>query len=239
VVLYGRSAIEGLVIPKDKGIASLADLKGKTIGVKGALPPSMVALLASEGLVAGQDYEEVLLDGFDPVAHLATGIDALPVFRSNEPGQLERAGIAFDLYDAGELPGSFGLIFTNAKFAAEHPTALEDFVKADLAGWAAAVADPDAAVAAAVKRIDAAGNPNFLSPDGEGFRFTTEAKIVADATPAGVGQGVIDAKQLQAQLDAYVTAGVLTGDVSIDNTFLAEATANAYDKSGTLLWLGE
>jgi ABC-type nitrate/sulfonate/bicarbonate transport system substrate-binding protein len=235
VVLYGRTAIEGLVIPKDKAIASLADLKGKNIGIKGALPPSMVALLAASGLVEGTDYQETLLDGFDPVAHLATGIDALPVFRSNEPGQLDRAGIKYDLYAAENIPGSFGLIFTNAKFAADHPTAVEDFVRADLAGWAAAVADPKAAVAAAVKRIDAAGNPNYLNPDGEGFRFTTEAKIVADATPAGTGEGIIDPKQLQAQVDAYLKAGVLKGNVSIDNTYLIDPALKAYTPGGAII----
>jgi ABC-type nitrate/sulfonate/bicarbonate transport system substrate-binding protein len=235
VVLYGRTAIEGLVVPKDKGIASLADLEGKTIGIKGAMPPSMVAMLKAAGLEAGTDYTEQLLDGFDPLAHLDTGIDALPVFRSNEPGQLDRAGRAYDIYTPDDLPGSFGLIFTSAAFAAEHPTAVEDFVKADLAGWAAAVADPDRAVKIAVDRITAAGNPNFLSTEGEGYRFTTEAGIVAGATPAGVGEGVIDPAQLDAQIAAYIEAGVLPAGTTSAGTFIAEPGAQAYGPDAKLV----
>ena len=69
--------IEGLVT-KEGGATDLAELKGKTIGVKGDLPPSIVALLAKAGLKRGTDYQELLLDGFDPVAQLDSAIDAAP-----------------------------------------------------------------------------------------------------------------------------------------------------------------
>jgi len=66
---YGKTPIEALVV-KDPTITDLAQLKGKTIGVKGDIPPSIVAMLASAGLVRGVDYQETLVDGFDPVVHL-------------------------------------------------------------------------------------------------------------------------------------------------------------------------
>ena len=69
-------------------------LAGTTIGVKGKLPPSVAAMLARTGLVEGTDFETVLLDGFDPIAHWASpASSAFPGWKSNEPGALERAGV--------------------------------------------------------------------------------------------------------------------------------------------------
>src|SRR4051794_37144016 len=65
LVDYGKAPIEALVTPAG-GATSLDQLKGKTIGVKGDLPPSLVAMLAKAGLARGTDYKELLLDGFDP-----------------------------------------------------------------------------------------------------------------------------------------------------------------------------
>ncbi|MET0909931.1 MAG: ABC transporter substrate-binding protein, partial [Ilumatobacteraceae bacterium] len=95
---YGKVPIEALVTPEG-GATDLAALEGGTIGVKGDIPPSIVAMLADAGLARGTDYSEVLLDGFDPQAHLATEIDALPVYKSNEPGQLDAAGVTYTLFD--------------------------------------------------------------------------------------------------------------------------------------------
>ena len=81
--------IEALVT-KDPTITDLSQLKGKTIGVKGDIPSSIVAMLANAGLKRGTDYKEVLLDGFDPVAQLKLDIDALPVYKSNEPRAARR-----------------------------------------------------------------------------------------------------------------------------------------------------
>ena len=45
-------------------------------------------MLAGAGLVEGEDYETVLLDGFDPLAHIAIdGIVGFPGYKSNEPGR--------------------------------------------------------------------------------------------------------------------------------------------------------
>ena len=159
---YGKTPIEALITP-DGGATELAELEGKTIGVKGDIPPSIVAMLAGAGLSRGTDYEEVLLDGFDPQAHLATGIDALPVYKSNEPGQLDAAGVTYNLFDPvdADIPGTFGLLYTSKGFYDEHPTAAEDFARASLKGMEDAIADPEAAVDMSVEMIDAAGNQDF------------------------------------------------------------------------------
>ncbi len=174
----GHVAIDSLIIKPDKA-SSLADLAGSTIGIKGALPSAVAAMLAGEGLIEGTDFETVLLDGFDPVAHMAVDtIVGMPGWKSNEPGALERAGVPFDLYDPAEfgVPGSFGIIYTSQAFLDEHPSAVEDFMRATARGLNDAIADPSAAAKVAVELINGNGNPNFLSEEGETFRWQTDAR---------------------------------------------------------------
>lgn len=236
----GRSAIDTLII-KSGTAAELSDLAGTTIGVKGKLPPSIDVMLRSEGLVEGEEFDTVLLDGFDPVAHIAIEpIAGLPGWKSNEVGALEREGIGVQLFDPLDfgVPGSFGVIFTSAAFVDEHPTAAADFVRATAHGLADAVADPTAAAEQAVALITENGNPNFLSPDGEVFRWETEAQLVLDGTPEGMGLGVPDPVSLQNELDAYAEVGLFgDGAAPTATDFIAdELAAGVYDSSAVVVW---
>jgi ABC-type nitrate/sulfonate/bicarbonate transport system substrate-binding protein len=237
VVNYGKGPIEGLVTPEG-GAATLAELEGTTIGVKGDLPPSIVALLATNGLERGTDYREVLLDGFDPVQQLAQ-VDALPVYKSNEPGQLDRAGVPYTLFDpvAEGIPGSFGILYTSKSFAEEHPTVVEDFTRAALKGMEDAIADPEGAVKLSVAQIDAAGNQNFLTEEGETYRWTQELGVVLASTPQGEPVGLIDPDLFRAEYDAYVEAGVWPdGAPEYTESFDPAPAAAAYGPDGKVIW---
>jgi ABC-type nitrate/sulfonate/bicarbonate transport system substrate-binding protein len=237
LVNYGKGPIEGLVTPEG-GAASLADLEGTTIGVKGDLPPSIVAMLATNGLERGSDYREILLDGFDPVQQL-TQVDALPVYKSNEPGQLDRAGVAYTLFDpvAEGIPGSFGILYTSKSFAEEHPTVVEDFTRAALKGMEDAIADPEGAVKLSVAQIDAAGNQNFLTEEGETYRWTQELGVVLASTPQGQPVGLIDPGLFRAEYDAYVEAGVWPdGAPEYTESFDPAPAAAAYGPDGKVIW---
>jgi len=240
VEVLGNTAIEALVVPDRAHVTTLADLKGKTIGVKGDLAPAIVAMLNQAGLQRGRDYKERLLSGFDPRAHLDTGIDALPVFQSNEPGVLTAAGAdyaKFKLFKANDsgTPGSFGIIFTSNDFAAKHPTVVEDFVRADLKGFADAEADPAAATAVSVKRIQAIPG-DTLTAAGETYRWQVESKLISDTQPKGLPYGVIDPAAMQAQIDAYVAAGVFAAKPTITDRYDDKAARAAYDSTGALVW---
>jgi len=234
VLVEGKTPIEALVVPADSDVTTLADLKGKTIGVKGAMPPTLQAMLRDAGLADG-DYREVLLDGFDPVAHLAQPIDALPVYKSNEPGILERAGIAVRTFDpaAEGIPGTFGVVYTSAEFLADHPTAAEDTIRAALHGLQDAIADPDAAVDIAVARLDAGAS---LTEEGERFRWKTESAIVASSTPAGELPGLIDPEALEAVIDAHTDAGVFATRPDTAGTYDADLARRLLNPDGTLAW---
>ena len=235
----GPTAIDSLIV-KPGVAAELGDLAGSTIGVKGKLPPSVAAMLATAGLVENEDYETVLLDGFDPTAHIAIeSIDGFPGYKSNEPGALERAGIEFDLFDPldYDIPGSFGIIYGNQQFIDEHPTAAEDFMRATMHGLADAIADPEAAAKMAVELINSGGNPNFLSPEGEVFRWTTDAALISELTPAGTGFGVGSVDALQNELDTYAQVG-LFGDADTPQAtdYLSDIIDRVYDADAVVIW---
>ena len=103
------------------------------------------------------------------------------------------------------------MLYTNRTFLTEHPSAAQDFMRAAMAGLADAIADPAAASAIAVELINGNGNPNFLSPEGETFRWETESQLIVDTTPDGADIGVPDAAVLQDELDTYAEVG-LFGD---------------------------
>ena len=238
VDVEGRTAIDALIL-KPGTAETLADLRGATIGVKGKISSAVAAMLAGAGLVEGENFETLLLDGFDPVAHMAVDdIVGLPGWKSNEPGALERAGVAFDEFDPADydVPGSFGLIYTNQAFLDAHPTAAEDFVRATLRGLNDALADPEAAALAAFELVESSGNPNFLSLEGETFRWQTDAALVTATTPAGSFPGVPVEAEFAEQIEAYDAVGMYPdGAPEMDGRFSMLA-ADLYDGAGNIIW---
>ncbi len=209
----GRTAIDSLIIKKGEA-TTLADLKGATIGVKFAMPPSVQAMLAQADLIIDRDFTVVPVSGFDPLAHMAIEeIVGVPGWKSNEPGALERAGVEFTLFDPTEfgVPGSFGVLYSNRAFMAAHPSAAEDFMRAAMRGLADAINDPAAASQISVDFIDNGGNPNFLSPEGETFRWATESQLIASLTPTDSPLALPDARLAQAEVDAYAKIGLFGG----------------------------
>ncbi len=236
----GRTGIDALIV-KDGASTELSDLKGKTIGVKGAITPSVAAMLKKAGLTEGTDYQTVLLDGFDPKVHIAIPeIVGFPGFKSNEPLQLQAAGIPFKLYDpAGYgIPGSFGVLYTNSTFLGDFPTASEDFMRAAMKGLADALADPLAAAGIAVDMINANGNANHLSPDGEIARWGVESKLVLDSTKVSdLPIGVPDPKLLEQEVNTYAEIGLFDAQVPDITSILDEALVKGlYDDNANILW---
>jgi ABC-type nitrate/sulfonate/bicarbonate transport system substrate-binding protein len=241
LLVEGRFPIDALIAKP--GIAeTLEDFEGTTIGVKGAITSAVAAMLAGAGLIEGEDYETVPIDGFDPLAHIALdGIAAFPGYKSNEPGQLDRAGIDYDLFDPvdHDVPGSFGVVYTSREFIDEHPTAAQDFVRATLRGLADALDDPAAAVEAAFDLAEAGGNPMFLSPESEAYRWETDAALIADSYGNDLAYGVPDVAMLQAEVDAYAGVGIFTAELpAVEDAVEVDLVAELYGRDGEVIWPG-
>ena len=98
------------------------------------------------------------------------------------------------------------------------------------------MSDPEAAATAAVDLIEANGNPSFLSPEGEVFRWQTEAALILDGTPEGMGLGMPDVEALQAELDAYSAVGLFGDATPVAADFIADLAAGVYDDTATVIW---
>jgi len=235
----GRTGIDALIV-KEGQSSTLADLKGKTIGVKGAITPSVAAMLKKAGLTEGTDYQTALLDGFDPKVHIAIPeIIGFPGFKSNEPLQLQAAGIPFKLYDPADygIPGSFGVIYTNSTFLKDFPTATADFMRASMKGLADALADPKGAAQIAVDMINANGNANHLSADGEIARWNVESGLILNSKASPLPYGVPDPALLEKEVNTYADIGLFDGQIPDISTILDESLVKGlYDANAKVIW---
>jgi ABC-type nitrate/sulfonate/bicarbonate transport system substrate-binding protein len=239
VTVEGRFPIDVLIVKP--GVAeTLAGLEGTTIGVKGAITRAVAAMLAGAGLVEGEGYQTVLLDGYDPLVHIAIDdIVGFPGYKSNEPGALDRAGIEYDLFDPADydVPGSFGVIYTSRTFLDEHPAAAEDFVRATMRGLADAIAEPEAALQSAFDLAERAGGAGLLSTESELFRWQTDAALLRDSYGPDEPFGVPDRAMLQAELDAYDAVGLFTEELPpLESVVDADLAAGVYGEDGTVIW---
>ena len=235
---WGRTAIEAIVLPEGSGIEDFAGLCGSLIGIKGDLPYSLQASVALSG-IERSCFEEILLDGFDPVSHLELGIDALPVYKSNEPNTLTNNGVPFTMLDPLDfgVPSSFGVTFTTQSMIEDNPGLVADVVRALVRAQEFAAANPDVAVENAFELIDAAGNPLYLAMEAERYRWGVESALIADLAPAGVGVGIPDLDLLGAEIDALVQAGVFQSTPDWQSMVNADVAAGVYDGT-TLIWPG-
>jgi ABC-type nitrate/sulfonate/bicarbonate transport system substrate-binding protein len=239
LAVEGRQDIATLIVKPGEG-SELEDLRGKKLGVKTSMLPSVEAMLLDHGLRAGTDYDIVQLDGFDPKVHIATpGIAGFDGVQSNEPLQLDAAGIAFRQFNPSDerIPGSFGVIYSNATFIQAFPAAAEDFMRATMRGLRDAVDDPAAASAEAVKLLDASDNPLSLSAESEQARWQFESQLVADSATAAFPLGVPDPVLLEQEIATYGSIGVFHG-ITPDYSQAVNVTMlqSLYDTSGTVIW---
>jgi NitT/TauT family transport system substrate-binding protein len=113
-------------------------------------------------------------------------------------------------------------------------------MRATMRGLDDAIADPAGAADIAVESINGNGNPNFLSPEGERFRWETDEALVTETTPAGSYPGVPDADGLAAEIAAYDSVGVYaeTGAPVVEGRFDVDLLAGIYAEDGSVIWPG-
>lgn len=235
---WGRTAIEAIAVPENSQITDFAGLCGSLVGIKGDLPYSLQASIALAG-IERNCFDEVLLDGFDPVAHLELGIDALPVYKSNEPNTLTNNEVPHTLLDPldFDVPSSFGVTFTTQSMIDDHPDLVTDVVRALIRGQAFAAANPDTAIDNAFELIDAAGNPLHLAKQTERHRWAVESSLIADLAPTNTGTGIPDTDLLAAEINTLTQAGIFEPPPDWQPMVNPDIATSLYNGT-TLIWPG-
>jgi NitT/TauT family transport system substrate-binding protein len=147
----------GIVAKTSSEINSVADLRGKKIGLPGLYGANYIggiALLNSSGL----EQSDVTLDsiGYNQVASLvADQDDAVVIYAANEPLQLDAAGVDYVLFktsDAVDLVAN-GLI-TNENTIANDPDLVQKMTSATFKGIQYTADHPDEAYEICKKFVD-------------------------------------------------------------------------------------
>ena len=122
-------------------------------------------------------------------------------------------------------------------FYEEHPTVVEDFVRAGLMSFYFAAENPEAAVDHAFELIDAGENQFFLARDHELFRWNTELEIIQTVTPEDFVIGQIDPERLGAEISTRVELGLFEEEPNWQDMYDADLVPTLYDEAGELIWI--
>ena len=147
----------GIATKTSSGINSVADLKGRKLGLPGLYGASYIGAVAMLD-AAGLKESDVTLDsiGFNQVEVLMTDKDdAVVIYVANEPVQLEKLGAEINLFKASDAMDLVANgIITNEKTLQENPELVQAMVTATLKGLEYATAHPEEAFEISKKYVE-------------------------------------------------------------------------------------
>ncbi len=238
----GRVPLETLIV-KPGTPTDPAQLRGASLAVLGGVTPAVAEMLARAGLQTdGADgqpvraYTEIPVETTDPVQRLQTpGAVGMTGSVSVDIPALTSAGIPFATIDPADhnIQGSFGVLYTNATFAAEFPTVVEDVLRAASRGLADALADPAAAVDL-VERSVPIGTP--WNRDVELARWKVESTLIRTGARTGA-PNMPDHRRLGEEIDDGAATGLFDGVVPELSAVLNDAPLRAvHTAGGSIVW---
>lgn len=139
-----------IITREDTGITTVADLKGKTVGLPGEFGSNWFGLLAALN-AADMTPEDITVVpiGYTQAASLASGqVDAVVGFVNSDVVQLEQLEVPITVIplSAGEVPLVGATIVTTNKWAEDHPHLASGVVGAITAGTDRVLANPQHAL---------------------------------------------------------------------------------------------
>jgi len=225
VALFGQRGDQGFVARADSGIETPADFRGRTVGFKaGVVPAELHALLATAGLT--EDDVRLQAVGFDPRVFIEGGIDVFPVFLSNEPYAIRKAGVDIRVFD----PADYGVATLGLTFLAHEDTVRDDpdlvrrFLRASLRGAQYAAEHVDEAVSITLEYAPGA--------DRGQQQFLLETDLANARRADGLGRS--SAEQWDALQQTLLQAGVLDQPTDAASAMDMSFVDALYDSEGRL-----
>lgn len=220
-----------LMVLEESGIQTPKDLEGKTVGYKGALPASFKAMFRNAG--ADLDKIDLVSVGFDPTILVTTDVDAITVFKSNEPNAMEKLGHKVRLIDPQDygINSSFGVVVGNNKFVEKNPTAAEDFLRALFKAQEYLKSNPDETIKILEGRSETSYNV-----DAETNRLKVEMEIVESSKIEGHGIGWHTEQQWQDEIITLVSMGSIKNALAVDTVMDNKLISSIYD-GDKLIWI--
>lgn len=223
VALFGQRGDQGFVTRAGSGIRTPADFRGRTVGFKsGIVTSEMKALLATAGLTT--DDVKLQAVGFDPRVFIERGVDVYPVFLSNEPYAIRKAGVDIDVFDPADYGiATLGLTFlAHADTVAQDPDLTQRFVRAAMRGARYAVDHMDEALDVTLRYADGA--------DRGQQQYLLQTDIASAKRADGLGRA--DARQWDALEATLLQYGVLKQPAGGASVFAGSFVDALYDTQG-------
>jgi NitT/TauT family transport system substrate-binding protein len=216
VLVNDNSTGNDQIIARD-GIASLADLKGKTVAVEVGTVDHFLLLLALQK--AGLKFDDVTIKGLptaDAAAAFKAGqVDAVGAFAPFTTTALERPG-SKALATSKDFPGAIPdhLVFA-ADFVTAHPSEVQAVVKTwfDTLAWIAANKDKAIGIMAEKAGVSVA---DYRTYDAGTTIFTKEQNLSAFASGSSPANLNYEAAQIS---EFLVAAGLAPSKPSLDGLF--------------------
>ena len=202
IALIGQTGQQGFAVLANSGINSPADWVGKTAGYKGdTVPPDYLEILNANHIERSSITE--VRTGFDPQVLTSGQVDIWPVFLSNEPDTLQRAGYQTKVFTAADYGApTLGLTYvTTDDYAQQHPDIVRRFVTAALEGIAYADTHRDEAIDIVLQYAPQADR------DHQRYMLDTELGMAKAGQAATHGIGYQSLQQWQALEDFLVQYG--------------------------------
>lgn len=223
-----------VIVPADSPIATLADLKGKTIGIPGEYGSSYYATLAAIK-AGGLQTSDVTISsiGYTQQAAQAAGqVDAVVGFTNNDAVQMRLSGLDIREIplDDGSTPLVAASIVTTREWAQSHPDAARAVVSATTEAMNAIAADPQVALDATAQWDTTLTDETSLGAANAVLAATVPLWLGDDAR----ADGVQDLATWSSMVSFLSSIGVLEGDVdpsAIVTNEYADAGAQASSQS--------
>ncbi len=205
-------------------VHSLADLKGRSLGVPGRYGESWLAAQVALKTAGLTEKDVTIVEvGYTQVAALTTKkVDAVVGFSTNELIQLQAAGV-----DPRALPVAPGVVplvstclLTSAAYAKAHPEIVRQVVAATKASIEATAADPSHAVGVSAAQIP--GWTEASRPNAEAVLAATVELMALNS--AGQFDPALNGDQWKAMADFLSSAALIKAPVPATEAFTNDFT---------------
>lgn len=202
-----------VIVPADSPIATLADLKGKTIGIPGEYGSSYYATLAAIK-AGGLQTSDVTISsiGYTQQAALAAGqVDAVVGFTNNDAVQMRLSGLDIREIplDDGSTPLVAASIVTTREWAHANPQQARAVVSATASAMNAIAENPQVALDATAQWDTTLTDETSLGAANAVLAATVPLWLGDDAR----ADGVQDLATWSSMVSFLSSIGVLEGDV--------------------------
>ncbi|WP_432545975.1 ABC transporter substrate-binding protein [Kineococcus sp. SYSU DK004] len=229
VATFGHVPVATLMTGPE--VTSLGQLEGTTLGHKGALPVTIEAMLRADGVDVDRVTQVVV--GYDPTVLVRGQVQSLTGYKSNEPLTLAELGeevVQWDPEDYG-VPGSIATTIVNPAFLAEHRTAVEDFLRAQLRAYSYCEENAAECVGYAAERAQAGYDEEHNAAVWE-----VESGLVDSSLPDGQPLGTLDEELMRTEAEFLVQMGQIPAAPDPASFTDPDVVPALYDGAGELVW---